>query len=406
MKKIVAVLLMFLWPLAQGNIAFEMVHTSGHPIRVAMPKFESQELDNMISEMVHNVVKEDLKRSGYVQVVDGATDMTIKGVLTSTPKGFDLSVQLDDKEQLNVEQVKRVFHFDQIQYRDVGHQVSDFIYQQMTGYRGIFSTKIAYIHKLMVDQVMHYRLEVSDADGARVQILVDSQEPIMTPRWSPDGTAIMYVSFEREKAAIFIQNLITGKRDLIADFPGINNAPTWHPSGQKVAFTLTIDGSPNIYEMDLKTRKLTALTHGWSINTEPYYTSNGQKLYFTSNRSGSPQIYTLDFKSNEVKRLTFNGRYNASPIINQDDVLAMLHHAQSGFSIAVKSQDDMTVLVDSQFEQTPSFAPNGQFLVYSTLWQQKSILGVVSVDGNIHMRLLPDNTTGEIQDPDWSPWLA
>jgi len=409
MYRIALLSLLALFQSVSADIAFEMVHTSGHPIRLGVPEFTDQdESTRMVSDLMHAIVSQDLARSGVIGVVESLSDMEVAGFMKYGSKGLELTIKVNDNDTIGakLEDVSRTFYFDQQHYRQAAHHVSDFIYQQLTGYQGVFSTKIAYIHKFKQQGQMHYRLEVADADGANVEAYLDSTEPLMSPRWSPDGKHIMYVSFENEKAAIFLVDALTKKREVIADYPGINNAPTWHPSGKKVAFTLTIDGSPNIYEMDLNSRKLVALTHGWSINTEPTYSKDGKKMYFTSNRSGSPQIYAMDLASKNITRLTYQGRYNASPIINDDDVLAMLHHTQKGFSIASMSNNDLMVLVDSQFEQTPSFSPNGQFLVYATLWQQKSILGIVSVDGNIHMRLNLDDVPGEIQDPDWSPWFV
>ena len=213
--------------------------------------------------------------------------------------------------------------------------VSDKIYESITGIRGAFSTRLAYVSAIREGGAQVYRLYVADADGARERLMLESSQPIMSPAWSPDGKELAYVSFETGRPAIWRQNLTTAKRQQLTNFKGLNGAPSWSPDGTKLALVLSKDGNPEIYSMDLATGALTRLTRHFAIDTEPTWMPDGKHILFTSDRGGTPQIYKLSIVDKSIQRLTFQGNYNARPNLAPDGrTLALVHRAENKFHIA------------------------------------------------------------------------
>lgn len=417
---------------AQAILSLELTRGLSGAIPITVIPFAIQK--DQPSQDISKIIATDLKNSGRFKVISQqsltqfpsdardvatkyfrklGTDNVVVGKIESKPHDqFEVSFQLLDLyrgEGQKSEVLNKKFLVPNQELRAVAHHISDLIYEHILGVRGVFATKIAYVLiQHSENGVTSYKLEVADQDGYNPRPLLTSYEPIMSPAWSPNGKEIAYVSFENRHAAIYIQEVTTGTRRLLSEFPGINGAPAWSPDGKKLALVLSKTGSPNIYIMDIASKQLTPVTKDFYLNTEPVWSADGKSITFTSDRSGGPQIYQIHLGTGQVSRLSYDGDYNTRPSFTQDGrKIAMIHRVAGIYNIALLNLNNgrTRVLTSSNADSaSPSIAPNGTMILYDTIYKGKNVLGMVSADGRIQL-VLPARD-GEAQDPAWSPFLS
>lgn len=403
---------------ARAAMEIQVIGGAANKIAVAMVPFQA--VPGQPSPALTQIAGDDLNRSGQFRLVDvsGApqpvkpaqvdygvwrgkgADALVVGQVTAQPGGR-LEIRFYLLDVLKQTQLAAYsYTITAGQWRATAHQIADLIYAKLTGIPGAFSSRIAYVQK----QGRRYELRVADADGQNPRTVVRSNESVISPMFSPDGNQIVYVSFEDRKPVVYVQSLRDGQRRKIAAFKGSNSAPAWTPDGRRLAVVLTRDGASQIYMINADGGGLTRLTRGSNIDTEPVFSPDGQTLYFTSDRGGSPQIYRMAARGGEAKRVTFNGSYNVSPAISPDGrYLAYISRDGGRFSVTLQelASGQTRVLTDTARDESPSFAPNGQAVLYATVQGEQGILGTVSLDGKTRARLSESGV--DAREPVWGP---
>jgi len=411
---IVLCLLLFAAP-ARAELNIEITGAGEHQTPLSLVRFGG---DPLIAQSLLEVVGSDLARTGLFRLVDpaGRLPHSVSEVRPAEWAGTETlllgSIEEVDGGQLavrfslfdvvrNAELMAQVVTAKRPHLRAIAHRIADLVYERLTGSPGVFSTRIVYVNR---DQGS-FRLVVADSDGYGEQSLLTSKEPIISPAWSPDGRQIAYVSFERQRAMVYVQSIDSAQRRLLAEFPGSNSAPVWSPDGTRLALVLTRDGSSNLYLVGRDGQGLRRITRGYQIDTEPAFTADGQNLLFTSDRGGSPQIYRLSLADETVTRLTFESGSAFSPRVAPDGKGFVFSLFKEGvFYIAVQDFDgaQTQILTGGGWEKKPSFAPNGKMILFATEMSGRGILATVSSDGRVKQKMVAQR--GDIREPMWGPF--
>lgn len=400
---------------AQFRVEVSGVGLTQLPIAIAPFRGEAQ-----APQKIGAIVRADLERSGMFRAVDTAglvadentrpdlaswrqkgADALVTGSVSPLADGrFDVRLRLWDIVR-GQDFGGQSYTVSQGDLRLSAHRISDFVYEKLTGEKGIFSTRIAYVTKA----AQRYNLWVADSDGEGAQSALTSPAPIISPSWSPNGAQLAYVSFESRKPVIYSHDVATGKRRLLANFRGSNSAPAWSPDGKQLVATLSRAGGSQIYAISLDGGDPKRLTQSSSIDTEPAYSPDGRYIYFVSDRGGAPQIYRMSPTGGNPERVTFTGSYNISPAVSPDGRwLAYVSRVGGAFKLHVMELANGTVtsITDTTADERPSFAPNSRLIVYATQQQGKEALMTTTLDGKIKARL--SGVGGDIREPDWGPF--
>ncbi len=337
----------------------------------------------------------------------GAPNLVV-GRVQAVGDTYKVQFQLFDVYR-EVQQVGFSFNVTRKDLRKIAHRISDIIYETLTGEKGAFSTRIAYVTATQwQSRQPFYALNVADVDGHNASLVVRSREPIMSPAWSPDGRRLAYVSFENRRPIIFIQDLFTAKREKVSAFTGINGAPAWSPDGTRLAMSLSKDGNSEIYVMHIGSKRLQRLTNHNAIDTEPSWSPDGRFIAFTSDRGGRPQVYRVSSQGGNAERVTFDGRYNARPRYSPDGKkMVFINGEGNRFRVAVLdlASGMMQILTNGALDESPSFAPNGSMVLYATEHLGRGVLSAVSIDGRVKQRIALQEQ-GEAREPAWGPFLT
>ena len=409
-------LLMLALP-ATAQFRVEISGVGATQVPLGLVKFRDED---KTSTAISAIVRADLERSGLFKLIDASTamdettqpamsewrgraaDALLAGSVSRLADGrYDIRFRLWDvvKGQSLAVQSEAAQAAD---LRLAAHHIADAVYEKLIGEKGVFSTRIAYVTKAG----SRFTLRVADADAEGGQVALASPEPIISPAWSPDGRELAYVSFESQKAVVWVQEVASGKRRAVANFRGSNSAPAWSSDGQQMAVTLSRDGGSQIFLMGRNGENLRRLTGSASIDTEPVFAPDGRSLYFVSDRGGGPQIYRTALAGGAVERVTFTGSYNISPSISPDGRnLAYISRQGNGFRLFMMELGNggaPRALTDTNDDERPSFAPNGRLIIYTTRSQGRDVLMTTTLDGKIKASLVVTQT--DVREPVWGPY--
>jgi TolB protein len=405
---------------AQAQLSIDIIGGGANQIPIGVLHFAGEQV---LSQNISDIVEADLQRSGRFRTLftanvnppptemaqvnfddwksRSADALVIGSVVRLADGRFEARFRLlDVPKQAQLAGV--AFTLTALQVRATAHRIADMVYEKLTGDRGVFSTRIAYV----VKRGQRYELQIADADGAGAQTALASREPIISPAWSPDGTRLAYVSFENKKPVVYVHSLVSGQRHVVANFKGSNSAPAWSVDGKQLAVVLSKEGGSQIYLIGADGSSPRRITDSGSINTEPFFAPDGQTIYFTSDRGGSPQIYRMNLSGGEATRVTFDGNYNVSPRISSDGKsMAYIARDDGRFELKVLdlASGQAQAITGGDHDESPSFAPNGKMILYATQSGDRGSLAAVSVDGRVKQRL--SLQAADVREPAWGPFI-
>lgn len=419
LSKSLAVFFLALWMQTSfAQVRVDVIGVGLTQLPIAIASFKGNEL---APQQIGGIVRADLERSGQFRNVDASgaaldelsrpdmapwkekgADSLLTGSVRKLNNGrFDVRFRLWDAVR-GQDLGGQSFSVSEIDLRLAAHRISDYVYEKLTGEKGIFSTRIAYVTK----SANRFNLWVADADGEGYQSALSSSEPIISPAWSPNGEQLAYVSFETRKPIVYVHDVSTGKRRLLASFRGSNSSPAWAPDGGSLAVTLSREGGSQLFTINAAGGEPNRLTSSPSIDTEAVYSPKGDQIYFVSDRGGQPQIYRMASGGGSVARVTFSGSYNISPALSPDGRwMAYVSREGGGYKLKLLelASGSVSTLTDTTADESPSFAPNSRLIIYATTQGGRDTLMTTTLDGRIKSRLT--GAPGDLREPAWGPFL-
>ena len=422
-RTLVALLVALGWnlPAARAQLTIEITGGGANQIPIAVLPFANE---SRLPASATDIIEADLGRSGRFRTLYAGgvnpipSEIAQVGFADWRSRGADAIVigaaqrladgrseaqfrLLDVPKQAQLAGIAYTFNANQLRF--TAHKIADQIYEKLTGERGVFSTRIAYV----VKQASRFALQIADADGQNPQTVLASPEPIISPAWSPDGRRLAYVSFQQKKPVVYVHELAAGRQVAIANFRGSNSAPAWAPDGKQLAVVLSREGGSQMFLMNADGSNVRRLAASSGIDTEPFFSPDGQDVYFTSDRGGSPQIYRMSVSGGQAQRITFEGSYNVTPRVSPDGkTLAYIAREGGQFQVAVLdlAARQRRILTDTQRDESPSFAPNGSMLIYATEIGGRGVLAAVSIDGRVRQKL--SVRAADVREPSWGPFVG
>jgi TolB protein len=419
MRRLFAAFLLCFAGAAAAQLVVEVTGAGAQRIPISIAPFAGE---GALAQSISSIVRADLERSGLFRMIEAPAanppltesssvnyaewrarqaDALVQGSVAARPDGrLEVRFKLFDTVK-SADLSGVAYTMTRAQARATAHRIADYVYEKLTGEKGVFSTRIAYV----VKRGNRFELQIADADGAGEETALASFEPIVSPSWSPDGRRLAYVSFENKKPVVYVHTLADGKRQVAANFKGSNSAPSWSPDGSRLAVSLSREGGSQIFVVNPDGSNVRRITQSGGIDTEPVFSPDGQTLYFTSDRGGSPQIYRMPAGGGEAQRVTFEGSYNVSPRISPNGrVLAYISRNGGKFQVATLdlASRQTQVITDSDKDESPSFAPNGRMILLATVNGGRGVLSAVSADGRIKQRL--SISAGDVREPSWGPY--
>lgn len=404
---------------AQAQLVIDVTTSAGRQIPIALVPFANEA---SAPQNITPVIGNNLARTGLFRIINttglsvlptepsevnftdwsarSAEALVIGGIYPLADGRFEVRFRLFDVAKQS-QMASFSYNVTASQLRATAHKISDEIYEKLMGERGIFSTKIAYVLK----RGSLFELQVADADGFNPQTVLSSLEPIRSPKWSPDGNRLAYVSFESRKSTVIVQDLATGQRKTVANFRGDNYAPNWSPDGSKLVVALSKDSVSQVYVIPATGGDAMRVTESNGIDTNATFTPDGKDIIFVSDRSGGPQLYRVPAGGGTPQRLTFEGNYNVNPRMSADGKLIAFVNRDGGklrIATLELATSQMNVLTDGPLDDSPSFSPNGRTILYESKAGGRGTLGAVSVDGRVKSRL--SSQAGDVREPAWGPY--
>ena len=383
---------------------------------------------------IPNLIANNLINSGLFKLLDRDAYMQDPDQLNARPKFRDwriidaqalisgrITKKTDDKLSVSVELwdvygEKRMFGLSLSSkiksWRRISHIISDKIYERLTGEEGYFDTRIVYISESGSQKNKIKRLAIMDQDGGNHKYLTDGKSLVLTPRFSPNQQQITFFSYNGIKAglkpSVYLYNLLSGKIEILGQFPGMSFAPRFSPDGSDLVMSLAQNGTTNIHIMNLKTKNTNQLTKGRSIDTSPSFSPDGKKIVFNSDRSGGQHLYVMKRNGNNAKRISFGRGSYATPVWSpRGDYIAFTKFTRGRFFIGLMRPDgsEERLIAEGYLTEGPTWAPGGRVLsFFRQIPQQngsmKTRLFVIDITGYREREL---NTPEDASDPAWSP---